>query len=264
MPGSDLDLIRAAAEDAGRLALGFWRGDYRHWDKQAGLGPVSEADLAVNARIEALLRPARPDYGWLSEESPDDPARLSARRCFIIDPIDGTRAFIEGNEGFAVCIAVVEDGRPLAGVVHLPALGLTYAAGASGPALRNGAPVRCSDPPAEGATVLAAKAALAPDHWRGGRVPGLRRHFRPSLAWRLCLVAEGRFDASLSVRPVWDWDIAAASLIAERAGCRVTDRSGRAFGFNSLSAQGNGLIVAGPRLHAALAAAIITEDAAIP
>lgn len=262
MPDSDLALICGAAEDAGRIALGFWRGALRHWEKEAAQGPVSEADLAVNDRLEALLRPARPDYGWLSEESPDDPARLSAGRCFVIDPIDGTRAFIEGNEGFSVCIAVVEDGFPVAGVVHLPALGMTYAAKAGSVATRNGTPIQPSEAALSGATVLATKAALAPHYWRGGQPPDLKRHFRSSLAWRLCLVAEGRFDSTLSMRPVWDWDIAAASLIAQQAGCVATDRNGHPFRFNSPSAQGDGLIVAGPRLHRELASAVVTAEAA--
>lgn len=261
MPGSDLALICEAAEDAGRVALGFWRGAFRHWDKDAGAGPVSEADLAVNARLADLLKPRRPDYGWLSEEGPADPGRMSARRCLIVDPIDGTRAFIEGNEGFSVCIAVVEDGRPIAGVVHLPVPGLTYAAEVGGPATLNGTPIRAPEAPLTDATVLTTKAALASEHWRDGRVPPLRRHFRSSLAWRLCLVAEGRFDSVLSVRPVWDWDIAAASLIAAQAGCTVSDAGGRPFRFNGPQARGNGLIVAPPRLHDALARAIVPPTA---
>lgn len=262
MPDSDLDLIREAAEDAGRIALDFWRGAVRHWDKGAGQGPVSDADLAVSDRLAAVLRPARPDYGWLGEEGPDDPARMSARRCLIVDPIDGTRAFLEGGEGFSVCVAVVENGRPVAGVVHLPALDLTYAAAAGGPATRNGRPIRPAEAVLAGASVLASKAALAADHWQGGRVPAFIRHFRSSLAWRLCLVAEGRFNAALSMRPVWDWDIAAASLIAAQAGCAVTDRRGNAFRFNGPQAQNDGLIVAAPALHGELRGAILAPERA--
>ena len=264
MPAHDLDLIRDAATEAGQIALGFWRGDYRRWDKDAGAGPVSEADLAVNAHLETVLRGARPDYGWLSEESPEDPARLGARRSFVVDPIDGTRAFIDGHEGFAVAVAVVENGRPIAGVVHLPARGQTYDASVDGPARRDGQPIRPSAGRLAGATVLTARAALDPMHWRGGRVPSLKREFRPSLAWRLCLVAEGRFDAALSVRPAWDWDIAAASLIAERAGCAATDRRGRVFRFNREMPQNDGLVVAGPALHAELIAALDVDPAQPP
>ncbi|SDK48201.1 3'(2'),5'-bisphosphate nucleotidase CysQ [Paracoccus chinensis] len=259
MPEADLDLIVRAAEEAGQIALAHWRGTFRHWEKDEGAGPVSEADLAVNAALEQALRAARPDYGWLSEESPEDPRRATAARVFVIDPIDGTRAFIAGEDGFAVAVAVVEDGQPVAGVVHQPARGVTYAAAAGQPATRNGQLIRPRKARLEGAEVLTTKAALDPAFWRGRRVPRIRRSFRPSLAWRLCLVAEGRFDATLSMRPVWEWDVAAASLIAVQAGCTVTDRRGRALVFNRMPPLGDGLIVAPPGLHHELIAALDVE-----
>ncbi|WP_134724803.1 inositol monophosphatase family protein [Paracoccus luteus] len=260
MPGTDLTLLVQAAEAAGEVALRFWRGELKSWDKGGGAGPVSEADLAVNAALEQRLRGARPDYGWLSEESADDPSRLDAERCFIVDPIDGTRAFIAGQEGFAVAIAVAQGECVTAGVVHMPARGITYAARAGGPATRNGHPIAPRESALHGATVLTSKAALDPVHWLGGRVPPVRREFRPSLAWRLCLAAEGRFGAALSMRAAWEWDIAAASLIAERAGCAVTDRHGRAMRFNQPRPLVDGLVVAAPGLHAALRAAMAPDD----
>lgn len=255
MPARDLALLQQAAVEAGEIALRFWRQSPQVWDKPEGAGPVTEADLAVNAHLEALLRAARPDYGWLSEESPDDPARLAAEHCFIIDPIDGTRAFIDGQQGFSVSIAVARAGRVVAGVVHLPALGVTYTAVEGGPALRDGQPIAASGQGFEGAEVLTGKPGLDPRHWRGV-APPLRRAFRPSLAWRLCLVADGQFDATLSIRPAWEWDVAAGSLIAERAGCTVSDLSGAPMRFNSASALTQGLVVAAPALHGAMLAAM--------
>ena len=247
---ADLALLTEAARAAGEIALKYWRRAPAAWDKGDGAGPVSEADLAVNEMLEAELGAARPGYGWLSEESADNPARLGAERVFIVDPIDGTRAFLADEGGFAHALAVVEAGRVVAVVVHLPALGLTYAAHAAGPALLNGAPIAPSAATrVEGASVLTSKLSDAASNWRNGE-PGYRRSFRPSLAWRLCLVAEGKFDATISLRPCWEWDIAAASLIAERAGALATDRAGRALGFNGAHAQNNGLIVAPPALHA--------------
>ncbi|RJL04083.1 3'(2'),5'-bisphosphate nucleotidase CysQ [Paracoccus aestuarii] len=255
-PEADLSLLAQAAEDAGRIAMGFWRRDPRSWDKGGDAGPVTEADLAVNDALQARLMAARPGYGWLSEESEADPARQDARRCFIIDPIDGTRAFIDGQEGFSHSLAVAQGDRIIAAVVHLPVPGLTYAAHADGPATLNGQPIRPSDAGIAGARVLTYRAVADPGHWRGA-VPPFRREFRSSLAWRLCLAAEGRFDAALSLRAAWEWDIAAGSLIAERAGARVTDRRGQAMRFNSDRAQVDGLIVAGPRLHGALLDALV-------
>lgn len=247
---ADLALLTEAAEAAGALALRYWKNGPKHWEKDAGAGPVSEADLAVNDLLAEHLRRARPDYGWLSEESADDAARLGCERVFIVDPIDGTRAFLAGEAGFAHAIAVVERGKVVAGVVHLPALGQNFTATATGPALRNGAAIRPSQAQQiAGSSLLSAKASDDPAHWRAAP-PAYKRAFRPSLAWRLCLVAEGDFDATLSLRPVWEWDIAAASLIAERAGSLATDQRGAALRFNTPTAQTRGLVVAPPALHA--------------
>lgn len=252
----DLALLEAAAREAGEVALRYWRKAPKSWDKGGDAGPVSEADLAVNEALEAHLRRARPGYGWLSEESPDDAARLAAERLFILDPIDGTRAFLEGEENFALSLAVVAGGRPVAGVVYLPAKSRLYAARADGPALRDGAEIACGTRVAlEGADVLTNRAALAPEHWPRG-VPPLKRSFRSSLAYRLCLAAEGRHDAMLTLRPAWEWDIAAGALIAERAGCTVTDPQGRALALNAEVPRATGIIAANPSLHGALLAAL--------
>lgn len=247
---ADLALLTEAARAAGALALRYWKHGPQHWEKAGGAGPVSEADLAVNDLLAERLRAARPGYGWLSEESTDDDARLRHERVFIVDPIDGTRAFLAGEAGFAHALAVVERGKVVAGVVHLPALEQTYTATATGLAALNGKPIHPTQTPQiAGSSLLTSKASDDPAHWRA-EVPGYRRAFRPSLAWRLCLVAEGRFDATLSLRPVWEWDIAAASLIAERAGALATDQRGAALGFNTPGAKARGLVVAPPELHA--------------
>lgn len=261
MPGSsgedDLTLLVRAAHAAGEVARRFFRGTFWTRDKGAE-GPVTEADLAVNDTLSAILRPARPHYGWLSEETPDDGKRLAAERVFILDPIDGTRAFIEGNDGFAHSLAIAEGGRVTAGVVYLPVQNRLYAATPDGPATLNGQPIRCADrAEAGGATVLAAKANFDPIRWKGGAPPAMARSFRPSLANRLCLVAEGRFDAMLTLRPAWEWDIAAGSLIAARAGARVTDRRGEALSFNTAGARSDGVVAAGSVVWAMLTGALV-------
>ena len=262
-PEADLDLLIQAAHTAGEVALRYFKGSAKVWDKADNQGPVSEADLAVNDHLQGVLAGARPAYGWMSEESDPlgDLSRLSAETLFIVDPIDGTRAFLDGQPGWAHALAVVQGGRPVAGVVHLPALGLTYAARAGGGATLNGTPIAATtraDP--EGATALTTRAALEPAHWPGG-APGLVRHFRPSLAWRLALVGEGRFDAMLTLRDAWDWDIAASALIASEAGALVTDLSGSALSFNSARARSPGILAAPPALHAALRARLAPRGA---
>ncbi|WP_406721627.1 MULTISPECIES: 3'(2'),5'-bisphosphate nucleotidase CysQ [Thioclava] len=246
----DLQLLEKVAREAGELSLQYWKQSPEAWNKPADQGPVSEADLAVNDFLESHLRGARPAYGWLSEESVDGAERLENERVFIIDPIDGTRAFLGEDPGFGQSVAVAENGRVIAGVVHMPALDLTYTATLDGPALLNGAPIQPSKTTQiRGATVLTSKLSDDPGIWLNG-FPGYERAFRPSMAWRLCLVAEGRFDATISMRKSWEWDVAAASLIAERAGVRVTNRLGEPFGFNRPECQEDGLVVAPPELHA--------------
>lgn len=213
---------------------------------------MTEADLAVNAALRDMLRSARPDYGWLSEEDPDSETRLETEFQFILDPIDGTRSFIAGEDVFAISLAVVQNGVARAGVVYLPALDRLYTATDHGPALKDGQPIMASKQQGiEGARLLTTAQALQPQHWPGG-VPDLKRSFRASLAYRLCLVAEGRHDGMLTLRDAWEWDIAAGSLIAARAGAAVTDRTGQTLRFNQPNPLAPGVLVAAPGLHAAL------------
>jgi myo-inositol-1(or 4)-monophosphatase len=251
---ADLALLGEAAIGAGKIATRHFKRGAKVWDKGDGQGPVTEADLEVNDYLHATLNAARPDYGWLSEESDPlgDMTRTAKPLTFVIDPIDGTRSFIDGQPGFAHALAVVRDGLPVAAVVYLPVLDLTYSAVLGGGAHLNGAPITASARGhAAGATVLAARPVFDPEQWPGG-LPALERHFRPSLAWRLSLVAEGRFDAMLTLRDAWDWDIASAALIATEAGATVTDRGGGMLRFNRETAKNRGVVAAGPTLHRAL------------
>lgn len=242
-----------AARIAGPIALRYWKRNPKVWQK-GDESPVTEADHAVNEALADMLRSARPDYGWLSEESPDDPARLSTEQVFILDPIDGTRAFIEGEDSFSHALAIARNGIVTAGVVYLPALDRLFAATLDGPATLNGAPIQASTQPGiDGATILTPAVNLKPEFWPGG-VPDLKRSFRTSVAYRLALVAQGRFDGMLSFRQGWEWDIAAGSLIAARAGATVTDRHGQPLQFNRPTPRSDGLIAAAPGLHAALRA----------
>ena len=253
-PDADLALLEAAALAAGEIALGYAgrHGEVR--DKPGGLGPVTEADLAVDAMLHARLIGARPGYGWLSEESEDGPERLGLSRVFIVDPIDGTRAFIAGQRAWSHSLAVAEGGRIVAAVVHLPALGKTYAAAAGGGARRNGEPIAASDRTAlDGARVLATAGQLDARFWPGG-VPAVERMFRPSIAYRLCLVADGTADAMVTFRDTWEWDLAAGALIAAEAGAAISDRSGGDVAFNRPHPAVDGALVAAPAVHRALLA----------
>lgn len=241
-----------AAREAGRIAMRFWKQGAQVWDKADGSGPVTEADLAVNAMMVERLRGGRPGYGWLSEETPDSADRLACEHVFIIDPIDGTRAFIAGEDTFSHSLAVAHQGVVVAAVVYLPALDRMYAASADGPATRDGVEIFASTQGSEvGANLLVTRPNLAPELWPGG-VPDVKRSFRPSIAYRMCLAAEGWCDGMLTLRDAWEWDIAAGALIAARAGAVVTDRRGDVLRFNSAGARADGVVVASPGVHAGL------------
>ena len=253
MPATDLDLLIAAAHAAGKLATGFSGPTAKRWDKDAGAGPVTEADLAVDSLLRKELTAQRPDYGWLSEETPDSADRLDRARVFIVDPIDGTRSFIDGSATWAHSLAVAEHGQITAAVVFLPLKDKLYTAAAGQGAFLNGKPIHASAPDGiSGASMLAARPVYDPANWRDRQVPVLERHHRPSLAYRLSLVAEGRFDAMLTLRPSWEWDIAAGALILQEAGARTTDRSGAPLRFNNPHPQVNGVLAARDTLHSAL------------
>jgi len=219
-PDADLELLRSAAVAAGIMALGYFRRDLKTWTKE-NASPVSEADILIDDFLADTLLAARPDYGWLSEEHEDNPDRLQHRKLFIVDPIDGTRGFIRGDDSWTICLATIEDGRPMAGVVYAPARDELYDAVRGGGARLNGKPLRRREHkgpgpiiPAPGA-VHRELAAVGLDYVRG---PAL-----PSLAYRLVQIATGVLDASVARRGAQDWDIAAAALILSECGINFED-----------------------------------------
>ena len=184
---ADLELIRGAALIAGRQAVAARAAGLETTHKSDG-SPVTNADLAVDQWLRARLSSARPDYGWLSEETADDPARLARERVFIVDPIDGTRAFIGGRPWWSVSIAVVEAGRPIVGVVHAPDRDETYEAAASLGA-RRGTARRSRPVPQhqlEDCAMLAEAGIFAHPAWPAPWPPPMRVERRNSVAYRLC------------------------------------------------------------------------------
>ena len=241
----DLALVGEVVRAAGRLALDRRAQGLTIQRKPDG-SPVTDGDLAVDALLRRELLKARPHYAWLSEETPDDLERLDAGRVFIVDPIDGTTAYVKGNPWFAVSVAVVQAGRTVAGVVFAPALDEFYAAVEGGGASCNGAPISAS-----GACELEDCAMLAPANAFEGRRwaelwPAMRVGQRSALAYRMALVAAGRFDAAVSMGWKNDWDIAAGDLIAREAGAVSCDQNGRPLVFNTAKARNAGLVCACP------------------
>jgi myo-inositol-1(or 4)-monophosphatase len=242
-PSEALDLLLEAAVAAGEAAMRYFSVGERTSAQvayKAGDSPVSEADHAANAVLERMLRPANPGIGWISEESVDDAARLGADEVFIADPIDGTRAFISGDPQWSVSIALVRGGLPIAGVVHAPALGVTFSAAAGGGAFRNGVRIAASVRAGlDGAVVRLEAAGVA-----------FRRAPRtPSLALRLARAAAGEFDVAAASDGAHDWDVAAADMILREAGGTLLDRDGRALAYNAPDLR-RGMLVAGAPLLA--------------
>lgn len=245
---ADQALLAEAAQKAGEIALRHFRNAPQVWHKPDDAGPVTEADLEVDNFLRSFLTEARPDYGWLSEETEDDATRLGADRVFIVDPIDGTRSFIQGENSWSHSLAIADRGKVTVGHVFLPVKGLDYSAIAGRGAFRNGSALQTSERGIlSGADILATRPNMEAQNWRN--LPQITRHHRPSLAYRLCLVAEGRFDAMLTLRDAWEWDIAAGSLIAAEAGAQVTDRKNIPLIFNRPDPASEGVIAANAALH---------------
>ncbi|AGB70221.1 MULTISPECIES: 3'(2'),5'-bisphosphate nucleotidase CysQ [Rhizobium] len=229
---SDVDLIVGAALEAGKIALGFFRQSPEVWWKNNGQSPVSAADFAANESLAAALRTARPDYGWLSEETDDDAERLKHATVFVVDPIDGTRGFLSGLDLWCVSVAVVTDGRPVAGVLYAPALGELFVATAGGQALKNGEPISVSQRVGDDINRLATGEEMLKGFDPDFRKTVERVKHVPSLAYRLAMVADGRLEGTIVKRNSHDWDLAAADLILERAGGALVDLSGKALRYN--------------------------------
>ncbi len=217
--GHALGILTTAAKSAGVLALAHFRPGTRTTaaiHSKAGGSPVTDADLEADAFLRVRLTAAFPQAGWLSEESPDTAVRLACRDVLVVDPIDGTRAFLTGDPRWTVCVALVREGRPIAGVVHAPALGETYAASLGGGAFLNGQRIMASAIP--GALPRIAGPHFLLDAMRARGLAFAAQPKIPSLAYRMVLVASGGLDAGLASGKAQDWDIAAADLIVREAG----------------------------------------------
>lgn len=252
---ADLALIEEAVREAGKIARSYFGGRYRSWHKGRGQ-PVTEADLAVDRFLNETLRAARPGYGWLSEESEDDPARRTAIDTFVVDPIDGTIAFLKGKPHFTICVAVVRSGRPTSGVVFNPVTEECFTAVEGGGAYLDGRPIAVSSRTGiEGCRMLAAKATFDHPVWStppNSPWPKMEVETRSSIAYRMALVAGGTYDAMLALSAKHDWDLAAGDIIVREAGGCVTDHRGGTLRYNGLEPVQPSIVCAGPALHAQL------------
>jgi myo-inositol-1(or 4)-monophosphatase len=243
-------LLDDAAQAAAVMALDFVARGFRRWTK-AGASPVTEADIAIDRFLRERLTAARPAFGWLSEETTDDPHRLSCREVFVVDPIDGTRAFADGLPDWTISIAVVRDERPVAAALAEPVAKRRFTAAAGSGAFLNGQPIAPSARDGVTGARLAGPRPLTEAHGRAGAVLLPKVH---SLALRFAKVAAGEVDAAFSSGDSHDWDLAAADLLVHEAGASLTDLDGKAPVYNRPRPVHPALIAAGGPLRAALLA----------
>ena len=241
----DLALLIETAQTAGAIARGyFYKGNTKSWNK-SGNHPVTEADIAVNDYLEKTLQPARPNYGWLSEETKDDASRMKAKCSFVVDPIDGTRAFMDGRPHFTICLAVIENGRAVTGVVYNPILDEMFEASLGTGARLNGKAIS----PSKCTAIAGCSIVGYPRKFKRLGWPDMIVSIRNSMAYRIVLVAAGICDATVSFTPKSDWDLAAATIIANEAGALTTNLDGKAFHFAKDHVTENGVICASSHLH---------------
>jgi myo-inositol-1(or 4)-monophosphatase len=247
----DFELLKTAVEDAGKLAHSYFRQEVAVRRKLDG-SEVSDADIAVNELLKAVLLGGRPDYGWLSEESEDDATRLERRFVWMVDPIDGTNAFLRHVPEWTVSAALVQEGKPVLGAVFNPATGEYFHAIRGHGAFLNGEPIKVTGRTAlEGALFIASGGLFKKRIWKEPW-PGVESRWVNSVAYRLALVAAGRADATVSLSAKCEWDLAAGVLIVEEAGGVVTDHHGHAFRFNLPIPRFPSLVAASPGLHETL------------
>jgi myo-inositol-1(or 4)-monophosphatase len=251
---ADTALLVGQLREAGDIARHYFVGKYKSWNKSHG-NPVTDADIEIDNFLRQKLLAARPPYGWLSEETTDDPVRLLRKRVFIVDPIDGTYGFLKHRPDFTIVAAIVENGRPVAGAIYNPITDDMFEATKGQGARKNGAIVQVSARSNfEGAQFLAEKKVMDPARWANPWPNSIRIETRASAAYRMALVAAGEFDAMISLSPKSDWDVAAGDLIVHEAGGRVTTREGDTLFYNGEKPEHRSVICAGPSMHARILA----------
>ncbi|NNK46515.1 MAG: 3'(2'),5'-bisphosphate nucleotidase CysQ [Altererythrobacter sp.] len=241
----DSDRLESIVREAGRIAYDLWPGNGHaldSWEKEPG-SPVCEADLAVDAFLKRELGALLPAAGWLSEETGDAPERLNRDLIWLVDPIDGTRDFVSGRSGWCVSVALVSSGKPLIGMLCAPARKEEWLGVAGKGAWRNGAALRAS----------------RRSVFSGARVPidqlpqadsDLVMVDKPnSIALRIAMVAADEADLVATLRWGFEWDIAAATLIAREAGAEVTDAFGGPLAYNKRDPRAFGVLTCAPAIH---------------
>ena len=247
----DAKLIRDVTSEAGRIALSYFQKEDLHQWKKSNDTPVCEADLAVDEFLRTTLMQNRPGYGWLSEETKDQAERMRCGRLWIVDPIDGTRAYLRGGEDWCISVALIEEMKPILGAIYVPMKDDFYFAKAGEGAFLNGKKISVADTEQiEGAKMMGhfsdfTSKKLWPEPWP----ESIDYTTVNSIALRIALVACGYADMCVTLRPKNDWDVAAADLILHEAGGRLASGDGRSFIYNRTKPLHDHIVATTPKLY---------------
>ena len=243
----DADLLKQAVHEAGAVALSYFGKPHQHWVKQDH-SILTEADLAVNDYLHRALIGARPDYGWLSEETPDDPSRLARQWCWVLDPIDGTRSFHLGRDEWCIACALTNGETVALSAIYQPTLDKFYFAAKNKGATCNDTALVTQSADTLNSARLAGNASAFKKLEASG-VTKMDMGFTPQIL-RLCMISESNADVLVAYGPKNDWDVAAGVLLAQEAGAKVTTESGAEMKFNQTHPRQQGMVAAHPTRHA--------------
>ena len=258
---TELLQLKNIVQKAGKIGLSYFGKNIKNWQK-ADDTPITEADLAVNDFLETELKSFRPEYGWLSEETTDNEVRLAKQYLWVVDPIDGTKAFINAKPEWVVSVAIVRDSRPILGLIYDPIAEILYFAEQNQGAFSNGVKIEPSQKTnVYNCNILAYEFHFERMTKRSDYIwPEMNYDIVNSMAMRVVLVASGKFDAMVSFTNKGEWDMAAADIIIHEAGGLITDGFGNLLTYNKPIPKLPHMVAAGVKLHKSIITHTINFD----
>ena len=240
--------VKDSVIKAGVIALEWFKKDPEYWEKDDG-SLISKADIEINNLLNELLKKQNPNFGWLSEENEDDRSRLEKEITFVVDPLDGTKAFLEGKKEFSISVALVKDGKPISGIVYSPSTEEMFEAEKEKGSWKNKKRIRISNfKTLAGCKILAFKPMFSHPSW-DEKWPEMEVDNKNSIAYRMALVASGQFDAMMALNSKNDWDIAAGDLLITESGGFVTLHNKNQLHYNELSTKKPSIIGSNKTIH---------------
>ena len=247
-PSSEHNLVKESILEAGKLAIKWFRKDPEQWEKDDG-SLVSKADIEINDLLNKLLKNKNPEFGWLSEENEDDRSRLNKKITFVVDPLDGTKAFLEGKKEFSISVAIVKNGLPISGIVFSPSTGEMFEAEKNKGSWKNNKKVIISNyNRLEKCKMIAFKPMFSHPAWKEPW-PKMDVENRNSIAYRMALVASGQYDAMMALNSKNDWDIAAGDLLISESGGIVTLHTNKKIIYNTENTKKPSVIGTNKAIH---------------